>query len=285
METIKTIYVHLTPETLPFSKELTNSHFVYNEVPAYTYLSIEQTKRTTNSDCILLTNDSIKEYYNDVEEFFELCKNGFPSFYKDPFWLLTLLRLYVVYLYCTKHNINSFVHFENDNLVYKTYDCLKKLPDGCYFTKVGPECGSAGFMFCNSLKNFTITINSLKHLLKKGEQYIKPYTSYDFLSEMILIDLLVRGNKAEYLPLIPNDKYYDITNCVFDGASYGQYIGGTNNNHGPGWSGLNHYLGQLLNQDRVQIIFDKNTPHTIIDNTKTDIFNLHIHSKQLQNYV
>jgi hypothetical protein len=285
METIKTIYIHLIPDKLPFSEELTHSHFVYNEVPDYTYTSIKQTKKISNSDCILLTNNNIEEYHSQIQEFFDLCKNNFPSFYKDPFWLLTLLRIYTVYLYCTKNNISSFVHLENDNLIYKNYDSLKKLPDGCYFTKVGPECGSAGFMFCNNFKSFETTINSLKHLLKKGEHNIRPYTSYDFLSEMILIDLLVRGNKAEYLPLTPYDKYYDITDCVFDGASYGQYIGGTNNNHGPGWFGLNHYLGQLLSQNRAQIIFDKTTPYTIIDNTKADIFNLHIHSKQLQNYV
>lgn len=284
MENIKTIYIHLTPNNLPFSAELTHSDFVYNKIPDYTYTSIKQTKKITNSDCILLSNN-IDEYFNELQDFFEICKQGFPSFYKDPFWLLTLLRIYIVYLYVKKNNINSFVHIENDNLIYKNYTVLQNLPPGCYFAKVGPECGSAGFMFCNNLEKFTITINSLKHLLTKGENSVKPYTSYNFLSEMILIDLLIRGNKAEYLPLLPSDKYFDKTNCVFDGASYGQYIGGTNNNHGPGWFGLNHYLGQLLSQNRAQIIFDKQVPYAIIDNVKADICNLHIHSKQLQDYV
>jgi len=285
MENIKTIYVHLSPTKFPFSGELDQSNFAFDGVPSYTNISIEQTKKITNSDCILLTNDNISEFNNDLCEFFELCKKNFNSFYKDPFWLLTLLRLYVVYLYVIKNNINSFVHLENDNLIYNDYSCLKDLPPGCYFTKVGPHCGSAGFLFCNNLEKLTITFNALKHLIKKGETNIKPFVGYDFLSEMILIDLLVRGKKTEYLPLIPTDEYFNLTNCVFDGASYGQYIGGTNNNHGPGWFGANHYIGELINQKRAEILFENKQPTVKVDGIKTNIFNLHIHSKKLTNYV
>lgn len=282
METIKTIYVHLSPSKLPFSKELALSNFTFEEIPPYTQVSIDQTVKITNSECILLTE---KGFENELFEFFNLCKEGFPSFYKDTFWLTTLLRLYVVYLYVIKNNLNSFVHIENDNLIYHDYSFLKKLPDGCYFTKVGPSCGSAGFMFCNSIEKFTNTINSLKQLIKKGQNTIKCYTSYDFLSEMIMIDLLVRGNKAEYLPLLPTDKYFDLTQCVFDGASYGQYVGGTNNGNESGWYGLNHFIGQLLNQNKIQIIFENKQPFVIVDNNKIKVFNLHIHSKKLLNYV
>jgi hypothetical protein len=102
---------------------------------------------------------------------------------------------------------------------------------------------------------------------------------------MILIDILIRGNKAEYLPLLPQDKYFEVTNCVFDGASYGQYIGGTNNGNASGWYGLNHFIGQLLNQNKIQILFENNQPFVVDNTKKVKIFNLHIHSKKLSNYV
>jgi hypothetical protein len=285
MENIKTIYVHLSPNKLPFANELTNSNFAFDEVPAYTQISIDQTKKITKSDCILLTKNEIDDFKDELLEFFNLCKKGFPSFYKDAFWLTTLLRLYVVYLYVIKHDISSFVHIENDNLIFNDYSVLKNLPEGCFFTKVGPNCGSAGFMFCNSKEKLTTTINALKQLLKKGEINIRPHTSYDFLSEMILIDILIRGNKAEYLPLLPQDKYFELTDCVFDGASYGQYIGGTNNGNDSGWYGLNHFIGQLLNQNKIQILFENNQPFVVDGEKKIKIFNLHIHSKKLSNYV
>jgi hypothetical protein len=285
MEIIKTIYVHLSPEQLPFAKELTLSNYVFDKVPDYTHISIEQTKKITNTDCVLLSDSNLQPYYKDLQEFFELCKTKFPSFSKDPFWLLTLLRLYVVYLYTVQHDIDRFVHLENDNLIFKDYKCLESLPSGCYFTKVGPYCGSAGLIYCNSAEHFRNAINGIKQLIGKGEETIKQHTSYDFLSEMIMIDLLVRGNRAQYLPLIPTDNFFDLTKCVFDGASYGQYIGGTNNNHGPGWFGLNHYIGQLLSQNQIQILFEDKIPYILYNNTKTEIFNLHIHSKKLQNYV
>ena len=40
---------------------------------------------------------------------------------------------------------------------------------------------------------------------------------------------------------------------VFDGASYGQFISGTNNGHDKGWAGNHHRIGSLINQKLEQI--------------------------------
>jgi len=285
MEDLKIIYVHLSPAGLPFSDELDLSNFTYNTIPPYTYVSIAQTKKATNIEPILLTNDSITDYREELIEFFNICKIGFPSFYKDSFWLLTFLRLYVLFLYVKKNNIKNFIHIENDNLIYQDTSIFSNLLPDCYFTKVGPYCGSSGLMFCNSVNKFEHIINKMLFLIKKGEKTVQKYTSYDFLSEMILIDLLVQANIAKYLPLFPEDEFFNLTNCVFDGASYGQYVGGTNNGNGPGWYGLNHFVGQKLHNKEITISFTSKIPTVTQNNITANIFNLHLHSKKLTEYV
>jgi hypothetical protein len=285
MENIIPIYIHIDPTDLPFSDELDLSNFTYSNVPEYTYVSIEQTKKITGIDSVLLTNKDFYIFKDEIHDFYNTCKYGFPSFYKDSFWLLTFLRMYIVFLYVKHNNIDKFVHLENDNLIYDTFNVFKKLPSGCFFTKVGPHCGSSGLMYCNDIQKFNNVINKMLVLIKKGEQVVRTYTSYDFLSEMILIDLLVQANIAEYLPLFPDDKYFELTNTVFDGASYGQYIGGTNNGHGPGWYGQNHYVGQKINDKILNINFNVKKPNIVYSNKEASIYNLHIHSKKLAQYV
>jgi hypothetical protein len=247
---------------------------------------VQRCREQLNCEPVIITDEVVRNDLSEqVMEFFILCKIGFPDFYNDPFWFLTLLRLFVVGEYAKLYNKHEFIHLEYDNLIYMRDSVFKQLPENCYFTKVGPECGSAGIMYCNSLSSIERLVNSIKSLLKKGQYIIKNFVSYDFLSEMIMIDLLVKGNKAEYLPLLPTDKYFDLTDCVFDGASYGQYIGGTNNGHSPGWYGLNHYVGRMLQQNKIQIEFRGKHPFIKINNKIINIFNLHIHSKQLINYV
>lgn len=289
---MKSIYVHLRPDKFKFSKQLKHSGYVYTDLPAYANISIKQTEHFLNEPAILVGNDVVNNEFNDeINNFFELCKNGFPSFYTDPFWLLTLLRLYVVFLYCKKHSINEFVHLEYDNLIYTDLKCLKKLQPSAYFTKLGPYCGAAGFVYCNSLTHFEKFIQCIEQLLKKGETFVKRFTQYDFLSEMIMIDLISthKQDVISYLPILPEgvgSDNFDKLNSLFDCASYGQFLGGTNNGNEKGWYGLHQYIGQNIHNKSLKIIFEDTTPYIVLPNkNKIIINNLHIHSKKLENFI
>lgn len=280
------ILVHLTTKCLPPELTFKHSDYVFGEIPEYAQICIQRCKEQLKCDPVIITDEIVRNNLSEqVINFYKLCKTGFPSFYDDPFWFLTLLRLFVVCEYAKLFNKHEFLHLEYDNLIYMQDTVFKRLPENCYFTKVGPGCGSAGIMYCNSILSLERVVSGIKTLLKKGQHIIKKFVSYDFLSEMIMIDLLVKGNKAEYLPLVPTDKFFELTNCVFDGASYGQYIGGTNNGHTPGWYGLNHYVGMLLHNNDIQITFKNKTPGVTFRNYASPIFNLHIHSKKLNLYV
>lgn len=287
---MKSIYTHLSPNKFSFSNELNHSNYTYTDIPEFAYLSFKQTENFLKEPPVILTNKDIDDnFVNDIEEFYQICKKGFPSFYKDPFWLTTLLRLYVVYLYSKKNNINEFIHLEYDNLIYSDLKQLNKLSPSLYFTKVGPYCSSAGFVYCNSLTNFENFISRLKEMLTKGEQFVQKFTQYNHLSEMILIDLIYTHTKniINYLPILPfgtSSDNFEKLNVLFDGASYGQYLGGTNNGNEKGWYGQHHYIGQEIHNGSIKIQFD-NVPYVIFDNKKIPILNLHIHSKNLNKFI
>lgn len=290
MENLKAIYTHLSPNEFSFSKELESSKYTFSDIPEYAQYSFAQTEKFLKTEPIVITNKDISEEdHKKINEFYSICKVHFPSFYKDPFWLLTLIRLYVVYLYCDKNNINKFIHLEYDNLVYSNLQILDCLPQSIYFTRVGPYCSSAGFVFCNSLQNFSNFINKIKQLILKGERAVRGFTGYDHLSEMIMIDLIHTHTKnvIDYLPVLPSgigSDNFDRLGVLFDGASYGQYLGGTNNGAGKGWTGRHHYIGERIEDNVIQVYFD-GVPYCVIGDKKINISNLHIHSKNLKEFI
>lgn len=276
MENIKVIYVHLDFSKYSFSSKLDKNSFVCTELPDYASISISQSKKYFE-EVVVLDSSFYKE---EVEEFYNLCEVKFPSYSKDPFWFFTLARLYILLRHVKDTSITRFIHMEYDNLLYSDGKCLSDIPEGIYFTKVGPFIGSAGFVYCNSLSSVDIFLSSLVSLLSKGEGFLSNEISSSHLYEMEMIDYLKQKGDCDYLPLFPEDDYYNICNHVFDGASYGQYLGGTNNGHEKGWFGTHHYVGGKLSKDKIKIFYNK-APYIIQDNVKVNIFNLHLHNKKI----
>lgn len=286
MENLKAIYVHLSPDKFKFSSDLKLSTFTFSDLPEYAKYSFAQSERYLQQKPILLTNENISESSHEkINELYLLCKQHFPSFFNDPFWLLTLIRLYAVYLYCEENSINKFLHLEYDNLIYSDLNVLEVLPPSIYFTRVGPYCSSAGFVFCNSLDHYKKFIERTKQLIMRGENFVKQFTPYDHLSEMIIIDLIYTHTKdlMDYLPILPEgvgSDNFNKLNVLFDGASYGQYLGGTNNGHSKGWTGRHHYIGAAIEDKKIDVIVD-NVPYVVYNNMRIPIMNLHVHSKRL----
>lgn len=288
---MNSIFVHITPSKLPFASELKLDRYTFSNIPDYAKVSFDQCEKFLNIKSIIIDDEYIHDVMiNDILDFYNLCKINFPSHYNDAFWFSTLLRLFVVYDYCNKNNINQFIHLEYDNLIYSDLKVLENLDKSLYFTRVGPNFGSAGFVYCNSLENFKTFLDHIRKLINKGEDFIKQYIPYHIISEMMMISLIKENTKdiIDYLPILPTgigSDNFDKLGVLFDGASYGQYIGGTNNGHDVGWAGEHHYVGKMILEGKLKIKFENHKPYAILDNNVYDILNLHIHSKKLINYV
>lgn len=273
---VKLIYVHLDYSKYSFSNTWDNHDHVSGHMPEYAQVSIRQSKKFF-TDITILDESYAKD---KVEAFYTLCKQSYPFFVTNPFWFFTLARLYILLDYTIENKIQNFIHIEYDNLIYGEPVFLDKLPKGIYFTQVGPNIGSAGFMCSNCMEATKTFQNGLLQLLIAGQQFLAKELKSIHLYEMEMIDYLNRRGLCKYLPLLPQDNLFPEAGFVFDGASYGQYLGGTNNGHDKGWFGLHHYVGHQLNDKTIEVSFDQ-IPKVSQGTVTANIFNLHIHNKNV----
>lgn len=288
---MESIYVHISPDKLPFSSNFNLNGYTFGRIPDYANYSFEQSEKFLGTKPTILQNDYLYDtMMPEIVDFFNYSKHHFPSHTHDAFWFTTLVRLMVVSNYCDRYSIDNFIHLEYDNLIYSDMKMLEELPKNLYFTRVGKHFSSAGFTFCNDIEKFKSFLHFIRTLIGKGEDLVRTVLPYHTISEMNMIDLMDQQIKGvfDYLPILPDgigSENFDKLNVLFDGASYGQYIGGTNNGQGSGWFGNHHYVGNAISNGKIKILFENGYPYVIINEEKIDIMNLHIHSKELSKYV
>ena len=98
----------------------------------------------------------------------------------------------------------------------------------------------------------------------------------DHVSEMSLLHMASREQLVFGLPILPSQN----DTMVFDPGSYGQFLGGTNNGHGSGFTDPQHFIGGAIRRGELCVKFDG---EPTVNEIK--IFNLHIHSKNLKGFV
>lgn len=211
---------------------------------------------------------------------------------KDPldFWNITFLRLYYLYEYMSKFNINNIIHFENDVMIYFDIDKYKYKFVDKYSTIALPHAtdhhSMASFMYTSN-KSLYDMISFFNTCLSQSPSKILNKYGMDMINEMTLI----RAYSKEFpkilkeLPSLPQETIFD---GLFDPAGYGQYLGGTpHNGKQSGWMEERHYIGKKLINNDISVEWcdksDYNKP-IVIDNKTNIIYNinsLHVHSKDL----
>jgi len=299
-------YVHLNSDCFN-SKFLKKSNFTYTNVPNYFYNSFKILRKNYNGEvnCIQPKNTinilkknidntnvnfiDAEQYLNnaDVKEILKEAEMNFPTHYFDSFWLTTFTRLLILFSFIKDENKTNTFHLEHDNIIFYDPQTIIKYFDNLsqeiFYPKVGPNMSSAGIFFVKSPNSKDIYFNLISKLLKKGEIKVREFAGiYSNLSEMILLSIIQEYEKSKIgeLPILPfnNNKF----NCIFDGASWGQYAFGTNNGHEAGYAEHNHYVGDSILNNKIHFKFLNKKPVAIsIDNGETRIFNLHVHNKKV----
>lgn len=227
---------------------------------------------------------------NELESFRATCdlkKHGTPNTaYPSPpnFFYGAMERMFVIQAHQEKYCINNFFHLENDVLVYYPMECFpvdkSKVEARCPFlTRKSMTLAVSSFNgYC--LKSIN---NKILEYIKMGEiEFCRKYDT-DMLNEMTCLYAAYENNLyIEPLNILP---YHNSSDLLFDPGSYGQYLGGTNNEHGPGWAGDHHLIGQYINNKTIKVTIIKGKP-VVQSFGKTDkLFNLHIHSKNLKDFI
>lgn len=237
----------------------------------------------------LSKGENIK-YFNNLD---------FYSKHADPLWKTSMARFFYIEEFVKKFNLKNIFHFDNDVLIYGSFNkVLTKIniDEQNIFTKTNEFNLTCGLFYTRDylsifklnnliLNKISLGISFLTH--KYSQARSLPEEPF-MVNEMTILKIIQEENeKAIYeFPSQPFDNLFNRYGICFDPSSWGQYIGGTPN-VGPGWAGNHHNIGKSILGKRYNCYLKDKKPLILdINNDKTyPLFNLHIHSKNLNKYV
>ncbi len=227
----------------------------------------------------------------ELEKFKKTCdlkKHGTPNTtHPSPpnFFYGAMARLFYIGAHIQKHQINKFYHLENDVLVYYPFKNSVNDSLDIMYPEMGNNLSTFSIVKCKSIQAWIIMLMYMLKYIDMGEQKFCQMYGADMFNEMT----------AAYVFSGDTDLANDINdllhqNYFFDPGSCGQYLGGTNNGHGPGWSGDHHYIGEGIQNGNIRVWIENKKP---MIEFKTDrgalwkmpLFNLHVHSKNLGDFI
>ncbi len=242
------------------------------------------------------------EFHSDKIDHFE----PLLDYSREHFWTITASRLIYIENFLKAYNLTDVYHFENDILLYypleKHHQKFLDLYKSMAITPGGADRCMTGFMF---IKNWEVLAQMteffIQELKEHGRLGLREVYKTDMIHEMSLMKgyANVKGQEhLRFLPILPFGPHaynYEEFNSVFDPASWGQYVGGIPGGEGPGAKPPDLYISQVLiaNPDYT-VIWEENedarkVPYFKYNNNWRDCYikinNLHIHSKNLHDYI
>lgn len=217
----------------------------------------------------------------------------------NGFWNVTMGRIYLLEVLMRKKKLKDVIHIENDVLLYHNpNDLIDEFHflcrDRILLTPIGNSYASAAYVFVKNCNVIGKLNKTMLGLMKQGKQVICRKLGTQDPNEMMLLAHIWKNydNIIEYFPIQPEGKgsqNLEVFGGVFDPASYGQFLGGTQSD-GPGWYGKDHHwIGKSLHQNKYSFEWcEKNgikKPILICRKRKYRIFNLHCHSKKLNEFM
>lgn len=196
-------------------------------------------------------------------------------------------RLFLLSAYINNNNLHDVWHFENDNLIYGNIGHttiqlrLDKLRnnDRIIICNMGPQYVVFN---CVYIPKPEMLLSAMAWYLKQlmlGNEALSKKFNLPMAHEMTVMKH--HADAFYFWPSIPN---YDVYNgTLFDPAGYGQFKGGTNNGHPPGFRDTeNHDIGMQHTKFWTGVLFDGEpaSPKVLdIYGNPYPLFNLHMHNK------
>ena len=275
----------------------------FGEIPNHLKFCIKNIKKVDkNSNIILATDKSTSieniqninleeintPYLNEINESIKNL-NYFEN-EENILWEASLKRIFAILDVALMLDIDNFVHFDNDVLIYKSFNELQN-----EFSKEKINITQVSNILLNFSYSYFPKILLLKNLAGKVfeifsnvEFYEKKYYEGNRLNEMVILNIVYKLDPTLFniLNSLPNKK----SSILFDPASYGQYLSGFHNKKKSRKKRLkemstNQYLGEDMYINKYKPEFKKTGPIVRFENKTYEVANLHIHSKKLKKYL
>ena len=259
--------------------------------PIYVNETISQIKNIDNASTIYFCgtqNIGVENFnsLNDLEdEKINIIKNlNYYSKDNNPLWINALLRIFYIFNLAKKENLDEFVHFDLDVLIYKPFKELKHLFEENKFNITpGNESNIIfGYSYINNLSILENICNEIEIIFNNIDSHEKSFYNHKTLNEMEILNIvfLKNPNLFNLLKTTIND-----SKILFDANSFGQYLGGISNKRfSKKYLNLSHYSGRHMVLKGYRPKFKNNKPIIIYENEIYELANLHIHSKKLHKF-
>lgn len=216
----------------------------------------------------------------------------------DGFWNVTAGRLFLLEVLARQRKLVDIIHIENDVLIYHNLENMGHVLNSyslgrVLLTPVGKDFTTAAYLYSRSSSALGLLMGELLRYLKMGRQSLSKKLGANGINEMTLLSLISKKQHGliRHLPVQPSgsgSQGINEFNSVFDPASIGQYLGGTQSD-GPGWAETRHYIGDSILNGRVsfewKIEGGVKKPWIISGGKKYRINNIHVHSKKLKQFM
>ena len=206
----------------------------------------------------------------------------------NPLWSTSLLRIFYLRDIQKELGLKNLIHFDNDILIYKPYQEIKKYFHTSKFniTQASENRLIFGYSFIPNYDVFNKLCESLDKKIEEGIEKDWSFNKFSPPNEMDLLGMVYNeeGAHFNFLPILPYD-----SSIIFDPLSYGMYIDGSHTNPKKFYSrrqlDFNDIIGIELYSKRIKTKFVNNMPVVYWDNNTFEMSNLHIHSKRFEKFL
>jgi hypothetical protein len=261
-----------------------------NNFQEYILTNIEQLIRLGHDSIYVITNSNLFHHFDDKvklinaneldDTYYFYQKTNLDKSFRNGFWTLTSLRFFYIYEFMKKYNIHNVIHLENDVLIY--YNCNTLTFDNYIYIPFDSfQRNIASIMYIPSSDVFKKCLDQYNFTKNDMENFINIKNKTGLIKSLpIFPNIPTTSSEVEFV-----STNYPSFNCIFDAAAIGQYLGGVDPRN------ASHNTIGFVNETCVikynlyQIIWEDKKPFLVINEQKYKIFNLHIHSKNLVQFV
>lgn len=207
----------------------------------------------------------------------------------DDFWLYTSMRFFALERFCSERNIQEFYHLELDNIVGSLEgleDALSNIGSGLFAPRDSVHRVIGSIVYCNK-------VTCLRKLLEI-------YRSSEVKNDMIALGKYAIHHPESFFAL-PTESYEfnkylfptvspRLTGGIFDAASIGQYLFGTDPIHSRYGPLRNRFVNencrhnwnrsQPFRVDKLSLYIDISLKQAL-SRKWTKVYNIHVHSKNI----
>lgn len=257
--------------------------------------------RSSNSTMYVLTNGQFFSHFDqfknqitliNIDELTDtyeyLSKTTQDKQFRDGFWALTSMRFFYIYAFMDKYNVDNIIHLENDVMVYYDYSVLQdKLTNHMYLPFDTFQRNIASIVYIPNIAILKSILDKYDYSNNDMENFAQILNSTDLIRTF---PICRPNNTSDQHRFVTEN--FDQFNYIFDAAAIGQYLGGVDPRNKAG--DTKGFVNETCVIKYDKYVFTWNIeegtkqlsrPFVTIDNVQYPIFNLHIHSKELKNFL